>query len=339
MKSFFRELAYCEKTILNEDSNGYTGKICYSYDTKCTLRELISFIESGEFINAKAGKFIASHFRMNTDELCKAWYKEFKNHKVESTIRGQVSEMSRVLYRLFGNNCCEELLTNEHRRVQLLLNSFTIGNLSFNDIFIEGLSKRIKKQRMDKNFNLSELENEIKFLSIYKSKDFLNLLNRQDQEKLAYIENILNMSLIVDYKVNAKKAVLLNELLQPDKLQIKELSNALGIRGIGDVSVPSVLIEILGENYDAEKKVEKESVSREDVMEVVATIAKHSAAMIRSDFEVLNPNAIWVVYNAILGKHGSFHKKLSTYQSILCVPEFSKETNFKAMSFIHSEEE
>lgn len=215
MDSFFTELAVAEQRIIvtgyDEDYTQYSGS------TKETLEELIDYVESGNYTRAKSAKFIAAHFRMGTVELVEAWHRTYHKSKEESTIRGQVSVASQVLYDLFGHETFEELNADQPDRVKDILDALSIGDLMCYDIFIDGVSNYIKRPNNTQVFEFDELEEEMAFLAMFRRDDIEQAMSKLNSEKLFYIKQVLNKPLVVDYKVNEIKAQLLNELCRPSR--------------------------------------------------------------------------------------------------------------------------
>jgi len=322
MKSFFRELRYCEHQILGKGYSDMAGQVSYSDNTKRTLSELVEFVESGNFIKAKSGKFIALHFRMGISEMTETWHKTFRKKKEENTIRGQISETSRVLYGLFGEQFSEELILNEPARIQLILDSFKVGNATFEDLFINEVSERIKRPSDNQTFEVSDLSAEMAFLTKYKREDIEREMFRLDQAKLSYIREVLKKPLVIDYKVNEEKVRLLNEIRQKDEVSEGadfdiELPAGSGVQMIGDVVVPTILLEILSEYLDLDEPSLKDKKYIEDVKMVVATVAKYSTAVICKNLEKLNPFAVREVAIAVKREEEGFHGMLSNYQEVL----------------------
>lgn len=344
MKNFFRELRYCEHQILEVGYSDLVGQESYSDETKNALLELIDFVESGNFIKAKSGKFIASHFRMTNSEMTETWCKTFRKKKEENTIRGQISETSRVLYGLFGEAFSEELLENKSTRIQSILDSFKVCNTTFEDLFINGVSERIKKSSDSKLFEVADLSAEMAFLAKYKHEDMEQEMLQLDQAKLSYIKEVLKKPLVVDYKINEEKVRLLNEICQKvgvsENVDIDiELPAGSNAQIIGDVAVPTVLVEILSEYRDVEGQVEEKAERDSLKKEVVAVLSKYTIAMIRKDFEELNPIALREIYKAIISEMKGFQNMLSRYQAILYESTFNKDTIHTALSHINCAED
>ena len=344
MKSFFRELSYCEHEIFEEGYFDLKSLEPYSDDTKKTLSELIEFVESGKFIKAKSGKFIASHFRMSVGEMTETWYKTFRKKKEENTIRGQISETSRVLHRLFGEKFSEDLILNEPARIQSILNCFGIGNVAFEDLFIDEISECIKRPSDNETFEVSDLSAEIAFLIKYRRGAIKREMSQLDQVKLSYVKEVLKKPLVVDYKVNEEKVKLLNEICQNVEVSEAvefdiELPAGRGVQFIGDVVVPTVLVEILSGFRDEEGQLLEKNEYPEEAKKVLAVLAKHSVAMIRKDFEDLNKTAVREMYKMVIAEHENLQQHLSKYQEILYDSTFSKDTRHTALSYISDAED
>lgn len=206
MKSFFKNLSYCEKMILHKNAHLDTGEgtILYSEYTKHTLMRLIAFVESGKFTRAKSSKFVANHFRYDSDSMVKMWEQVFGTTKSNNTMRSQISSVSRELYEFFGDTFAEQLLNNKPDEVADMLNVLDVGTCYFRDLFPAELDAKIDSVSAYSSMPC-DLTKEIAFLNRYRKDKLEHDLKGLDMHSLAWIKQAINEPLVVDHMLNYDK--------------------------------------------------------------------------------------------------------------------------------------
>ena len=207
MGTFFSELAECEKVVIKDKyiENKAGEMVVFEKETQKILLRLISFVQSGKLTAfSEATYFICKNFRMNSDELKRAWGIKYHSEKSTHTFRSQRSVLGRKYYKLFGRDVYSVFINQDEEKLAHL--SGKLAALEQNDVFSEELffKEICNKSKNSEKFVASGLElrdcmEEIKFLRKILKYKFLWEMKKYDTEKLGYIMYVLDAP-IVDAK-------------------------------------------------------------------------------------------------------------------------------------------
>ena len=221
METFFRKLKYVEKaynyetTYYDEEQN----PIRYSDTSQNILKKLIKFVESGEFTNKRASKFICKHWRASNKELQSLWEEEFGKLKSDGAFRAQLSTTSHVLYVLFGDDFAYDFMDDNVGYIGEIIDAYRLGSFTFNSAFGENVGKFVKESKSEKEYEIEELNEEIRVLRKYTKVNLEKEIDKLDKDKLTYIKAIMDEPLTIRDTINVKKFELLKGFKLVDNIK------------------------------------------------------------------------------------------------------------------------
>ena len=219
MKSFFKSLVYLEQKILFEGTyTGTDGELKkYDVDTKEVLNSLIAYIEKCEFSKSVNTKFICKHFRLKTADLTQKWNDIAEEEKTEDAFRSQISLLSNQLTQIFGSDIERVFLTEDKAGIINIMDVLDMLDnypLSSFDYFIGEVIDTANESSFDREYDVSELTQEIEVLKPYLKRSVWGKLDSLDSSKLVYLVAVLKQPYLYtkERRVNHKKIELLRAL-------------------------------------------------------------------------------------------------------------------------------
>ena len=364
-KNFYYMLVNLENVILVK---GGDAKVTYSKFTKEKLSYLIDFVVSGVWTNSTSYKFIGRNYTLSHKELTDFWNKTHDQSKSESTFRVQHSKSAHVLSSLFGGaEFISDSFLGENElgilNIVKVVDAFKVGNKNIEEMFDSAfLYNVVADTGRQENFELSDCGAEMKFLSSIFKENLLTRCSSLDMSKLRFLINVLKRPIMKDDYVNILKldciSSLSNEMQSDDSLKQNSIKTdedssrnisiltqtedsdmddfMSGLMIVGDLSLPSVVFEIMKEISENVGEYKRTEELKEEIIKVIAVMSKHTVALIRSDFECLDTKAVNEVVKTIETNEKGVSPILAEYQAKLFASEYSKENIRTLLSYIDS---
>lgn len=210
--TFFWKLGYVvdsyNGTLLHYNADD--SLVVYSEQSKEILQRLITYVQDCKFSDSEVTKFICKHWELSGKALSKKYEEETGRTKSENTFRSQRSYIGKYLNLLFGEDFLNDFIEDDASRINNILDCIDRADILYVDAFI----KEIKdyKENIIHDYEISDLEDEIKALNIYSTAQVKKVLTGLDLKKMYYIKRVMNQPLLSDKGINEKKLELLLEL-------------------------------------------------------------------------------------------------------------------------------
>ena len=218
LESFFQMMTNVERYVINKGFylNESGEEIPYSDLAIETFNLLVSLVSSGKYANSDAYKFIGTHFRLSNKDLTSLWNRVFKpsKPKLETTIRVQVSNASKILYKIFGVGIYDTFIKDDIDALVIIkgiCNSLLIGNKDFSDLFIDEVSFLVSDFTADSSYSFDDLKETLYDLKCTSVVNIENIIEGLDRSKVAYIKSVLDKPILNDGIINQEKVDLITE--------------------------------------------------------------------------------------------------------------------------------
>lgn len=138
-----------------------------------------------------------------------------------NTVRSARSKASQRLYRIFGDDVFDGIICGDERicgRTITIARALTKGYDRIENFIPDAVLRHIEERSCcsEKQYDLSEITSELKFLRLYNQILMKSRLNALDPDKLAYIFSMLKPSLLTggeETSVNMQKLRILSKIM------------------------------------------------------------------------------------------------------------------------------
>ena len=277
LESFFSMMTNVERYVINKGYylNESGEEVPYSDLAIETFNLLVSLVSSGKYANSDAYKFIGSHFRLSNKDLTSLWNRMFKpsKPKLESTIRVQVSNASKLLYKIFGTNIYETFISDDSDGLNTIkrdCNAILIGNKFFSELFVAEVDLFTSDVSTEQTYSIDDLKSTLHDLKCTSLSNIEAIIDGLDKNKVAYIKDILNQPLFFDdilnrskvdilcafFETEIKNQVLVEEILPKTEIEksddIVESDSIWGIEGLSFFESVTNDLDSRIENYEGD---------------------------------------------------------------------------------------
>lgn len=216
LESFFSMMANVERYVINKGYylNEDGDEVPYSDLAIETFNLLVSLVSSGKYAKSDAYKFIGSHFRLSNKDLTSLWNRMFKpsKPKLESTIRVQVSNASKLLYSIFGTNIYDTFISDDADGLNIIkrdCSAVLIGDKFFSELFIKEIDLFTSDISTEQTYSVDELKSTLYDLKCTSLTNIKSIIEGLDKNKVAYIKDVINQPLFFDNILNRSKVNIL----------------------------------------------------------------------------------------------------------------------------------
>ena len=250
LESFFSMMTNVERYVINKGYylNEAGDEIPYSDLAIETFNLLVSLVSSGKYANSDAYKFIGSHFRLSNKDLTSLWNRMYKpsKPKLESTIRVQVSNASKLLYKIFGTNIYDTFISDDAEGLNTIkrdCNAILIGDKAFSELFVAEVDLFTSDISTEQTYSVNDLKDTLYDLKCVSFSNIEAIVEGLDKNKVAYIKDVLNQPLFFDEILNRSKVDILCEFFETEiknQVLVEEVLPKIEIEKSDDIVSDSI---------------------------------------------------------------------------------------------------
>lgn len=227
-QTFFKMLTEVERFVNDKSSKDVKE------ETKGIVNALLSFIESGIYIDSKVEKFIASNFRLGATKITEKWNAtHLSKQKKVNTFCGQISLLSSYISSIFGYSPDEiynAVTTNNLEvlnHIYSIISAYEVSEVDISDRF-KVLKCYLPEVTDVKEYSFSECQKEFEILKTFDDEVISKQLEEVDFDKLIYLINLCKKPLISDeyIELTDKKKKIKVARVNEDKLEFCKVLKA-----------------------------------------------------------------------------------------------------------------